>query len=74
VVQRVLDDPELRALLPPAVLAPNGGAPDLPWIIRYSLPFAAISGAFFMGLLVALFRAKSDRSDPAMPAQSGPHQ
>jgi hypothetical protein len=71
VVQRVIDDPDLRATLPAAVLAPEGSpAAELPWVIRHSPALTAVSVALLLGLLTFLFRAKSDRSHPAVPAQT----
>jgi hypothetical protein len=71
VVQHVIDDPALRAILPADVLAaPDTLAAKLPWIIRLSPLLMAVGAAFLLGQLMLLMRIKSDRAHPSMSTQT----
>ena len=73
VVQRVLDDPALRATLPAEVLAPEGSpAAVLPWLIRHSRALTGVCGVLWLGLLALLLRGGSDRPDAPVAAQPRP--
>jgi hypothetical protein len=65
VVQRVLDNPALRAVLPREVLNPS--AAGLPWGVRWSPALTAASGALLFAQLTIFLRSKSNRSDQLMP-------
>jgi hypothetical protein len=74
VVQHVIDDPLLRSTLPPEIFAPaSGETAQLPWLIRHSATLTAASGLLLLCALGNSLRPKSNRPDPAMPAQPGTH-
>lgn len=72
VVQHVIDDPLLRSTLPSEILTPEfHGADQLSWLIRHSAGLTAASGLLLLCVLGNSLRRKSNRPDPAMPAQPG---
>ena len=74
IVQRVIDDPLLRSILPSEILAPaSDDTADLPWLIRHSAALTVVSGLLLLVALGNALRRKSNRPDPTMPAQPGAH-
>ncbi|HEY4246038.1 MAG TPA: hypothetical protein VGM64_04225 [Lacunisphaera sp.] len=72
VVQKVIDDPSLRSTLPAEILAPaSTDIASLPWCIRHSAGLTATSALLLLCALGLSLRRKSNRPDPAMPAQAG---
>jgi hypothetical protein len=63
VVQRVLDDPALRAILPPTLLAaPDDPAGPPPRVIQHGPALTAVSGALL--LILVAWRRRADSATP----------